>query len=196
MPRINLLPWRAELRQQQKQEFMLMLGMAAAVSVLIGMLIFFGFVQVINQQKSRNNYMEAEIAKLDKKIAEIRELTKKKEEFLARIRAIESLQTQRPLNVRLFDELVKAVPDGLSLTSMALSGNNLSLDGVAQSNARVSALMRNLEASDWLESPSLSVIQARAAQRGGPKQPAGVARLQDFKVAVKQTLPKAKDDDL
>lgn len=195
MPRINLLPWRMELRQRQKQEFMIMLGMAAAVSVLIGMLVFLGFVQVINQQKVRNGYLEAEIAKLDKKIAEIRELTKKRDEFLARIRAIEALQTQRPLNVRLFDELVKAVPEGLSLTSLSLSSNNLVLDGVAQSNARVSALMRNLEASDWLESPRLNVIQARASQRGSD-QPSGVARLQNFKVAAKQTLPKARDDDL
>ena len=190
MPRINLLPWREELRQQQKKEFLIMLGVAAAVGAFVGMLVLLGFEQVINQQKARNGYLQAEIAKLDKKIEEIRDLSKKKEEFLARIRAIEGLQIQRPLNVRLFDELVKAVPDGLSLTNLALSGQNLTLDGVAQSNARVSALMRNVESSAWMEAPNLKVIQVR-----GGKRAAGTTRLQEFKVAARQTTLKTEDDE-
>ena len=181
MPRINLLPWRAELRRQQKQEFMILLSVAAAAGILIGVLVLFGFVQVINQQKARNSYLEIEIAKLDKKIEEIRLLRKKKGEFLARISAIEGLQTQRPTNVRLFDELVKAVPEGLSLVKLGLKGRKIELEGVAQSNAKVSALMRNLDASDWMEEPSLSVIQA--SKKGASE---GAARLLDFNVSVKQ----------
>ncbi len=191
MPRINLLPWRAELRRQQKQEFMIMLGVAAAAGTLIGVLVLFGFVQVINQQKARNSYLEIEIAKLDKKIEEIRLLRKKKEEFLARIRAIEGLQTRRPTNVRLFDELVKAVPEGLSLVKLGLKGSAIELEGVAQSNARVSALMRNLDASDWMQEPSLKVIKASTKTEGK-----GGAQLLDFNVQVKQVESRLEDGAL
>ena len=192
MPRINLLPWRAELRRQQKQEFMILLGVAAAAGMLIGVLVLFGFVQVINQQKARNSYLEIEIAKLDKKIEEIQLLRKKKEEFLARISAIEGLQTRRPKNVRLFDELVKAVPEGLSLVKLGLKDRTIELEGVAQSNARVSALMRNLDASNWMKEPSLSVIQA--SNKGASKK--GEAQLLDFKVNVKQVETRLAGDEL
>lgn len=185
MTNINLLPWRDELRKQRQQELFVMLGFAAIVALCIWGVVHLYHVQLIEYHQSRNQYLSLEIAKLDKKIAEIRQLQKEKERLLARMRAIEQLQGNRPLIVRLFDELITSLPEGVSLLRLTQKGSSITINGVAQSNARVSSFMRNLENSAWLKDPQLDIIQA--------KDEAG-QRISNFTLRFTQTVPSASDE--
>jgi type IV pilus assembly protein PilN len=182
MSKINLLPWREELRKEKQQEFFVLLGASAVFAAVIWGLVHLYHTQLIDYHKSRNLYLEQEISKLDEKIKEIQRLEKEKERLLARMRAIEQLQGNRPLVVRFFDEVVKTLPDGVSLTNIKQTGNSITINGVAQSNARVSNFMRNLESSEWLQNPSLDVIQATDA--------AG-ERVSNFTLRFSQVIPTA-----
>ena len=155
MARINLLPWRAERREQRRREFFMQLGAAALVAiVLVG--IWYLFMDArISGQNDRNEYLSGEIKQLDAKITEIKDLQKTKSQLLARKQIIEQLQENRAQMVHLFDELVKTIPDGARLTSLKQNNQTLTLDGVAQSNATVAEYMRRIEASQWLGSTDL-----------------------------------------
>lgn len=159
MPRINLLPWREELRQKRKKDFML----AVLGAVLVGGLLAYGyreFVQLqIADQNARNALLRKEIASLDKQIKQISGLEAQKQRLLARMKIIDQLQRSRPEVVHLFDELVNTLPDGVFLTDVSQKGSRITIKGHAQSSTRVSALMRNIEASKWLKNPGLDVIQ-------------------------------------
>jgi len=168
MAKINLLPWRAERRQQRKQEFLTMLGAAAAAAVLVSFLIVLYYNDQIDGQKARNQYLTDQIAIVQQQIDEIKLLDKKKEGLLRRKKVIEDLQSNRSQNVHLFDELVRTIPDGVRLSSLNQNGNQLSLEGYAQSNARVSTYMRNLQASGWMTKPELSIIQVKGSDKGLP----------------------------
>ena len=168
MARINLLPWRAERRKQRQQEFMSLLGLSALVAVVICVGIVMFYKGQIAGQEARNKYLEAEIAKVNEQIKEIDELDKKKARLLRRKEVIEELQASRSQMVHLFDELVRTVPDGLRLNSIKQNGNELSLEGFAQSNARVSTYMRNLQVSGWMTKPELSIIEVRGKDPGLP----------------------------
>ena len=161
MAHINLLPWRETLRKKRQQQF----GLVAAGMIAVTMLLLVGgHLQIqgmIDYQGKRNNYLTNEIAELDRKIAEIKELEKTKAQLLTRMDIIQQLQSSRPEIVRLFDELVKTLPEGTFLTQIDHGGRGVSLDGRAQSNARVSAYMRKIEASEWLGNPRLVVIEAK-----------------------------------
>jgi type IV pilus assembly protein PilN len=160
MARINLLPWREEARKQKTQEFGILLGFFAVVAgIIVGIMHIYNS-QLIDAQIARNQYMVSQIEFLDTKIQEIQNLEAEKRRLLDRMRAIEQLQTNRPLIVRFFDELVNSLPEGVSISSIAQYGPGITIVGVAQSNARVSSLMRNLEASEWLANPALDIIQA------------------------------------
>jgi type IV pilus assembly protein PilN len=159
MPRINLLPWREQQRKQRLKTF----GIAAAVAVAVGVgTVLYARATVgrfIEHQQARNAYLEAEIATLDKQIAEIKELESTKERLLARMQIIEQLQRSRPEVVHLVDELVRRLPDGVYLKSVKQTGERLSIKGVAQSSTRVSAFMRNIDSSEWLTDPGLDVVE-------------------------------------
>ncbi len=155
MARINLLPWRAERREQRKREFFMQLGVAAAAAIVVVILAMLFMDARIASQNSDNDYLTGEIKQLDSKIAEIKDLQKTKSQLLARKQIIEQLQENRAQMVHLFDELVKTIPDGARLTSFKQNGQTLTLDGVAQSNATVAEYMRNIEASPWLGSTDL-----------------------------------------
>jgi type IV pilus assembly protein PilN len=170
MAKINLLPWRAERRKQRQQEFLTMLGVAGAVGALISILIVMYYVGQIKGQTNRNAYLTEQISQLDKQIAEIAELDKKKAGLLRRKQVIEELQASRSQMVHLFDELARTIADGTQITSLAQNGNDLTLLGRAQSNARVSSYMRNLEASGWMENPSLDIIELRGSDPGLPNE--------------------------
>ncbi|MGH8643559.1 MAG: PilN domain-containing protein [Gammaproteobacteria bacterium] len=142
--KINLLPWRAERRKQQRNEFFTLMGMAAAATLLLVFMVRVYYQQLISHQEARNGFLQAEISKLDEKIKEIESLEKEKEHLLARMKTIEQLQTSRPVIVHLFDELVGALPEGVYLTEIAQHGDAVTLKGAARSNARVSSFMRNL----------------------------------------------------
>jgi type IV pilus assembly protein PilN len=160
MARINLLPWREERRKERQREFGVIAGFAAFVSVVIVVYAHSYIAGMIETQDARNHFLTQEIAQLDKKIAEIRNLEKQRAELLARMTVIQELQRSRPEIVHVVDELVKTLPDGAYYTHIKQEGGKLTLTGVADSNGRVATFMRNLEASAWLEQPSLDQIQA------------------------------------
>lgn len=165
MARINLLPWREKRRTQRQREFGVMV-IAGLVAAVLGVLYWHIFNQgQIDHQQARNRYLEAEIAKVDEQIKEISNLEKTRAKLIARMQVIQNLQVSRPQIVRLFDELVNTLPAGTHLTRVTQSNTSVSLAGRAQSNARVSAYMRNIEASHWLEAPALRVIEQ--TDRGG-----------------------------
>src|SRR5207342_2975017 len=170
MAKINLLPWRAERRKQRQKEFMTMLGVAAAVGVLISLLIVMYYVGQIDGQNNRNKYLTDQIALLDTQIKEIAELDKKKAGLLKRKQVIEELQASRSQMVHLFDDLARTIADGTQITSLTQDGDNLTLLGRAQSSARVSSYMRNLDASGWMGSPDLDIIELRGADPGLPNE--------------------------
>jgi type IV pilus assembly protein PilN len=170
MAKINLLPWRAERRKARQQEFLTMLGVAAAAGLLISLLIVMYYIGQIDGQNNRNKYLTDQIALLDTQIAEIAELDKKKQGLLRRKQVIEELQASRSQMVHLFDELARTIADGTQVTSLAQNGNDLTLLGRAQSNARVSTYMRNLDASGWMGSPDLSIIELRGMDVGLPNE--------------------------
>jgi type IV pilus assembly protein PilN len=166
MAHINLLPWRETLRKQRQQEF----GIAALGAAAFAGLVLFGvhlqMEAMIEFQKQRNGFLKSEIAIMDKKIEEIKKLEKTKEQLLARMNIIQRLQQSRPLVVHLFDELVKTIPDGVVIESISQTGKKVVIQGIAESNTRVSAFMRNVEASEWLEAPALEIISGDAKGRG------------------------------
>jgi type IV pilus assembly protein PilN len=166
MPRINLLPWRDQQRRDRKLAFFVALGGAAALAAIAAFIAYLLLGSMIDAQERRNDRLRAQIKVLDKQIEEINDLEAQKEKFISRMRIIETLQRSRPEVVHLFDELVKEMPDGTYLTSVKQAGNKLKLDGVAQSSTRVSALMRNISASQWLEKPELEVVQTKTDTAG------------------------------
>jgi type IV pilus assembly protein PilN len=186
MARINLLPWREKLRKQRQRDFGLM-ALGALVITLAAMGYWHWYTQaLIDNQNARNRFLQNEIAKVDKEIREIRELEATRQRLISRMKVIEDLQVSRPQIVRLFDELVTAVPDGAHLTRLAQAGSNLVLDGRAQSNARVSTYMRNIEASPWLTDPKLRIIENKDQDR------AAVAGS-TFQLDLKQVVAKKEE---
>lgn len=161
MARINLLPWRAELRKQQQKDFATAILLGVSLTAAIMLLVHTSISSRIDYQDARNNYLNLEISILDKKISEIQDLEAKKKRLLARMEIIQELQSSRPSSVHLFDELARTIPEGVYLTDLAQIDKNLTVNGFAQSNARVSAYMRNLESSLWLKDPVLNIIEAK-----------------------------------
>jgi type IV pilus assembly protein PilN len=166
MARINLLPGREELRKEQQRQFLTILGLSAVLMALIIVAVHIQIAGMIANQNDRNDFLKKEIAKVEKQIKEINALAREKKNLLARMEVIEQLQRNRPEIVHLFDEIAKIMPEGTYLISLKQKGKTLVMEGMAQSNARVSALMRNIEASPWLASPRLQVIQ-KDNKRGG-----------------------------
>ncbi len=150
MAHVNLLPWRAERRKQREREFYMQLGAAFVIAVLLLLLWIFWMNQRIDNQNERNTILQNEIKQVDVKIDKIKDLEKVREHLLARKQIIEQLQADRSQMVHLFDELVKTIPASARLTALKQSGQSMSLDGVAQSNASVAEYMRNIEASPWM----------------------------------------------
>jgi type IV pilus assembly protein PilN len=183
MAKINLLPWRDELRKQREREFYIMLAGAAVAAVLVVFLWWTWMGMRLDNQDARNKYMKDQIHLLDGKLAEIKELEKTKSKLLARKQIIEQLQASRSQMVHLFDELVKTIPDGVRLDSLKQNGNTLTLAGVSQSNASVATYMRNLNDSDWLTQSGLVKTEAKKNDKRD--------RF-DFGVTVKLTNPEAK----
>ncbi len=172
MARINLLPWREAERKRRQRDFAVMTATGLAVTVIVGLAVHLQVERIISLQQSRNQFLENQISLLDRQIAEISQLEKTKANLLARMNVIQRLQESRPEVVHLFDELVKTIPEGVYLTKATQSGRSIVVEGQAQSNARVSAFMRNIEASKWLGNPRLLLIE----QKG--KAASGLSRFQ------------------
>ncbi|MBN6152321.1 PilN domain-containing protein [Xanthomonas sp. AmX2] len=189
MAKINLLPWRAERRKQREREFYAMLGFAALGGVLLSLLIWFYYDQQITGQNERNTYLEAEIEKVKAQNKEIDRLDEQKSRLLARKQVIEELQAKRSQMVHLFDSLVRTIPDGVVLTALNQEGDILTLEGRSQSNARVSAYMRNLEGSGWMTNPELTVIEAKAQDEKEAKGPVVDTKALPYVFTLKVKLP-------
>ena len=180
MAQINLLPWREERRAERKKEFLILLAAVAAVGVA---LVMFGDRIVngqIDNQKARNQYLTQEIRVLDKRVEEINDLQRRRNQLIERMRVIQELQGNRPIIVRVLDQLVRTVPDGVFYTNLSSQSNLISLTGIAESNNRVSSLMRRLDGSDWLQQPNLDSVRA-ATQYGD--------QAATFNLKVKVQLP-------
>jgi len=189
MPRINLLPWREELRKDRQKNFMAAaLGAAlAGVAIVVGTVLFYS--TRIDHQRDRNDYLKNEIAVLDDQISEIKELEDVKDRLIARMEIIENLQTKRPEVVHLFDEIAKSLPAGVYLENVSQKGSKVTISGVAQSSTRVSALMRNIDSSPWLTNPDLNVVETRS-QDGSSS-----GRSSTFSIVATQTSPKSEEED-
>lgn len=160
---INLLPWRAELREQRKKEFFAITGGFAGMGVLVFLVWVMALNSLIEYQESRNGKLKSEIATLDKRIAEVDELKKQKAEMVDRMKIIRDLQGTRPAIVHIFDDLVKKQPDGLFYTKIEKKDKQLVINGTAESNNRVSSLMNAFKNSDWFEDPNLKKVEANAS---------------------------------
>ena len=195
MPRINLLAWRAELRQKRRNQFFIGLGgavLAAGVVVLLANLVMGA---IIDNQRSRNEMLKGEIQALDARIKEIIDLEAKKESLLARMDIIERLQRSRPEIVHVFDQLVRTLPDGVNLVTVKQTGSNIEIKGAAESNTRVSALMRNIDKSGWLKDPDLEVVEIKPTSgKATAKADASAPRASEFTVIAKQVSARDEED--
>src|SRR5688500_14729389 len=163
--RVNLLPHRAERRQRARKHFLTLSGMTVGLGVLIAFLIYQFYASQIEVQNDRNTFLANEIKKLDKDIADINELKNQIQALLARKTIIEQLQQDRAQTVHLLEQMVRQMPEGVYLRSLKQAGAKVHIVGYAQSNARVSTLMRNVEASPWLEEPVLVEVKAASVER-------------------------------
>ncbi len=161
MVKINLLPWREELKKQRQTEFLILLGVGVVISILVMAATYLSIENLIETQNARNKFLQKEVLVLDKKIKEIKELEKTKSKLLSRMEVIQRLQSSRSDVVHMFDQLAKTVPEGVYLTKFSQSGQKLSIAGNAQSNTRVSSYMRSLEKSPWLKGTDLNVIRSK-----------------------------------
>ena len=162
MRTINLLPWREELRRERQRNFMITLALAAVLAAGCVFAVNRYFDAQISNQEGRNTYLRTEIAKLDRQIARINTLDQTRERLLERRRVIEDLQANRTLMVRLFDQLVRTVPSGIRLRNVSQTANSITIEGLSQSQARVSTYLRNIEQSTILHAPQLRIIEVEA----------------------------------
>lgn len=190
MIRINLLPHRELRRKRQQQQFFVMLGVVVAIGAGIWFAVHEYLDDQFENQKDRNKYLQAEIDKLDKQIAEIQKLKDQTAALLARKRVVETLQATRSEVVYLLDQLVRQLPDGVYLKAIKQTGTKVLINGYTESQARVSTLMRNLESSPHLEQPSL--IEIKAAQVGGQRLNEFTMNINIRRAAATQETPASK----
>ena len=189
MAHINLLPWREWERERKQKEF---LGQIAAV-LLIGVVMVLGagvyLDTSIEGQEGRNKHLEKRIAVLDERIAEIAQLRSQREDLLARMRVIQELQGNRPVIVRVFDQVVQTLAKGVHYRRLTYQGTQLEVDGVAESNNRISALMRNIDGSDWFTQPNLKGIKEDPQNSDYGRQ------ASTFDLSFVQTNPNAQPEE-
>lgn len=186
MAQINLLPWREELRQEKKKEFLTQLAFFAFV-VIAGCFFWFKWMDAsIESQNYRNRLLETEIADLKQKVEEIKELKQRKKDLESRMRVIQDLEGKRSIIVYYFDELAKNLPDGVFFTSVERKGQVFSIEGISESNQRIATLMRNLNSSAWFTNPNLKSVEA-APEEG--------EQAQTFRMDLSATLPAAEKEE-
>lgn len=187
MARINLLPWREDQRKRRRRELGIAAASALTVTLLLGVLVHLQIEHLIDNQLARNAYLNQEITQLNLKIKEIKNLEETKSRLLARMNIIQQLQQSRPEVVHLFDELVVTIPEGVALQRVEQKSDaTVVVDGTAQSNARVSAFMRNIDASPWIGNPHLRKIEHK--DQGG-------AGLSLFELQFQQRHPTKNAGD-
>ena len=186
MPSINLLPWREAERKKRQRDFGVAAGGAVVAAIGVVVATIFAYSQMISGQEARNQRLTDEIVELERSITEIDGLERQKERLLARMEIIEELQKSRPEIVHLFDELARQLPEGVYLSGMKQTGSRVEIRGVAQSSTRVSALMRQVDASEWLSDPEVERVETTQA---------GSSRQSEFVVYLKQARSDADLED-
>ncbi|MCK5876730.1 MAG: PilN domain-containing protein [Candidatus Marithrix sp.] len=181
-PNINLLPWRDTLRKEREVRFGVITGISLLLVGLVVLAIHLYFMGEINYQQFRNNYLKQQIKIVEDKIAEIKTLDEKKQRMIERMSVIQELEENRPQIVHLFDELVRQVPNGVYFTKMTQKNDKITLEGVAQSDARVSSLMGKIEESKWLDNPKIYSIKSEDETKS------------NFKLQVTQSVPPLKSE--
>ena len=190
MPRINLLPWREERRKLRQRQFNIIMGAVGAAGAFTVFLAWAGMDTAIANQNARNAYLTDQIKLMDDKISQIKDLQDTKQRLLARMQIIQQLQESRPVEVHLFDQLVKTLPPGVYLTSIVQDGSKLTLQGVAESSARVSTYLRNIDGSPWLGDPNLVVVQ-KDSSKSGSQAFTIIAKIEDKAAQQAQQAQKA-----
>ena len=185
MPSINLLPWREAERKKRQRDFGVAMGGAVIAGIAVVMVTMLIFSQMISGQQSRNQRLTDEIVELEKSIEEIDGLERQKERLLARMEIIERLQKSRPEIVHLFDEIVRQLPEGVYLTGMKQTGSRVEIRGIAQSSTRVSALMRQIDSSDWMGDPEVERVETTQA---------GSSRQSEFIVYLSQKRMDSEEE--
>ncbi|HKM37210.1 MAG TPA: PilN domain-containing protein [Thiopseudomonas sp.] len=185
MVRINLLPWREQLREERKQRFFIILAGVCILAVTVIFLADQYLKAKVTQQNARNAYILQENTVLDSRIQEISELKTRRQQLVERMKIIQDLQANRPIAARVFDQLVRTLPDGVYFTDLKMQGQSIFIEGAAESNNLISSLMRNQDASDWLTAPSLIEVKAVSADK--------LEQASTFKLTVLQTVPKDSD---
>jgi type IV pilus assembly protein PilN len=187
MARINLLPWREEKRRERQRQFMSSLLLTSILGVVLVFFTGFVFDQKISHQQIRNQLVQKEIKALEVRIQRINELERTRARLISRKQIIERLQASRSTTVELLDKLAKTIPVGVTLTSIRQQGKNLALIGTSQSNARVSAYLRQLESNDLFLNPQLDYVRSSA-------KPVNVTESYEFSIKVNLRPPKSADD--
>lgn len=177
MVRINLLPWREQLREERKREFFVLLMGVIIIAAGIVFLVDRNFRGDIRYQQGRNDFVRREIMVLDARIVEINQLKEQKQQINSRMAVIQDLQGSRPVIVRVFDELVKALPSGVYFNTVKRTGERLEIEGIAESNNKVSDLMRRIDESQWFVNPSLQQISAASADVNSDQRAANAFSL-------------------
>lgn len=190
MANINLLPWREWARQKKQKEFLAQIGAVLLVGILMVLSAGAYLDTTIEGQQGRNKFLEKKIAVLDERIAEIKELRKQRADLLARMRVIQELQGNRPVIVRVFDQLVQTLAKGVHYRSLGHAGNELTVRGVAESNNQISALMRNIDGSEWFTQPNLKAIKE------DPTNSDYGAQASTFDLSFVQINLNSKEEDL
>ena len=184
MAQINLLPWREELRKEQTNQLLVMTGLSLFFTAAVIALIHMNVAGMIDHQVKRNNILKEEIKRLDIELRKIQGLEETKAKLLSRMEIIQSLQQKRPQIVHRFDEVVHTVPEGLHINELKQSGSSITIEGLAESNGRVSAYMRNIDYSEWMTKPRLQVIESTRKDGRGSK----------FILVAQQSAPKTDDE--
>lgn len=190
MAKINLLPWRDKYREEKKKEFITIMAGIAIIACVIAFIWVSHANGKVDHQRERNKLLKSEIAALDLKVKEIEELQSRREELLELMKLIRDLEGTRSVIVHQFDDLVRALPDGVFLTSLTRTGDVINIKGVAESNNRVSSLMRNLNASEWYSEPNLASVEV-APEEGGQ---ANVFEM-SVKAVVSAALAQASEEE-
>lgn len=183
MTKINLLDWRAERRARRLEQFrnMIVLGLILAVGIVaIG---YMAMTNAISQQQARNDYLKQQIAEIDQKIKEIEDLERTKQNLLSRMRVIEELQSSRSATVHFFDELVNTIPDGITLSAIKQVGDTVTIEGIAESNGRISSYIKSFENSAWFAEPKLVVI--KTSEKNKQREGQFTLRVKNLTKAVK-----------
>lgn len=180
MAKINLLPWREQRREQQRKEFLGILGAVAVAGLLTVTLGYMAIEGQISHQNERNAWLKREIAELDKRVVEIKQLQTRRTQLIDRMKVIQDLQGTRPLIVHIFDEIVRTLPEGVYFRALKRTANVITIQGTAESNNRVSSLMRRLDDSEWFANPILKGVKAN---------PAFGEQGNDFDMTVTVTMP-------